>query len=235
MKHKIEWLPNIERLEEYFEGEQINYAKFIQNRQNDLLNDFFNPSSPVLFQGCPVKLDEKILDCNKLKNKACYNDEFYTCSNCPFENKLDILNHIFTIEYNNQKLKHKCGSIKLKERKSGKKAIPRTPGEFCIPRALLSSWIKPIIMNVSDTSNVRVITPSSAENTYTIELVHRKYRIHLKEIISKKGAKYYILKSAYYYTTPRELIDTENIKYIDTAQKRRNATSGVSTTHCIDL
>jgi hypothetical protein len=189
-----------------------------------------------MFNGARVFLDKKILDCNKLKIKSCYNQEFYTCENCPFENQLDILNHIFTIEYDDKKLKKKNGKLKLKKeyKKSGEKSMPRTPGEFCIPRVLLSSWIKPIILNSNDSENV-IINPKDSKGTYTIELKHRKYKIHLREIINKNGYKYYVLKSAYYYTTPKELIDSENMNFINNAIKRRNATSGVSTTPCIDL
>lgn len=236
--NQILWLPNIDRLENYIVGENIDYPKLINNRINDLVNDFNNESDPVLFNGYPVYLDNKILSCEKLKNKNCYNETFYNCENCPFEGKLDIINHIFTIEYTNKKLKNLNGKISLKQKykKSGKKSIPRTPGEFCIPRVLLSSWIKPIIKNSNDELNVKITEPKPKDSTYTLELINKKYKLHLKEFVSKRGNKYYILKTAYYYTEPKELIDFENMKYINNAfNNRRNATDGVSTTHCIDL
>ena len=51
-----------------------------------------------------------------------------------------------------------------------------------ISRTLLSSWIKPIIMNVDDSENVKVIPDKNNENELTIELIHKKYRIHLKNV-----------------------------------------------------
>ena len=238
MQHNIDWLPNIERLENYIrEDGTFDFVGLIKNRQNDLLNDFFNTSERVLFKGLPVYLDDKILYCDKLETKACYNEDYYTCGQCPFDNQLDIFNHIFTTEYTNKKLKGKNGQLKVKKgfRKNGSSSIPRTPGEFCIPRALLSVWIKPIILHAFDSENV-TISPKNEKNTITLDLIHRKYRIHLKEIVAKNGFVYYVLKSAYSYTNPKELMDLENDKYIQNAlQKRRNATSGVSTTPCIDL
>ncbi|MCM1009705.1 MAG: hypothetical protein NC390_02345 [Fusobacterium sp.] len=238
MPHNIDWLPNIARLENYIQDDEtFDFVRLIKDRQNDLLNDFYNTTEPVLFNGSPVHLDNKILCCDRLEIKACHNDDYYTCEQCPFDNKLDIINHIFTTEYTNKKLKEKNGQLRVKKqfRKKGDSSIPRTPGEFCIPRALLSIWIKPIILHASDTENV-VISPKNEKNTITIDLIHRKYRIHLKEIVSKNGFVYYVLKSAYCYTNPKELMELENDKYIQNAlQKRRNATSGVSTTPCIDL
>ena len=166
-----------------------------------------------MFQGKRVILQDKLLSCDKLENKNCYNQEFYNCEICPFEKKLDIFNHICTIEYTKKKLKHKGGSIKLKKefKKSSSQSLPRTPGEFCIPRVLLSCWIKPIILNADDTEQVSI---TKNGNTYTLELINRKYKIHLVKITSKTGSIYYILKTAYFYTIPKEIIDQENYKYI---------------------
>ena len=236
MTTKIDWLPNIKRLEDYIENDKINYVRFIQERIEDLVNDFCNDSSPVIYDGLKVRLNQNLLNCEKLQNQNCYNDNFYNCSDCPFAGQLDIINHICTIEYTGKKLKKKGGKIALKPnyKKKGSKSIPRTPGEFCIPRTLLSSWIKPIIQNANDTQNIRVISDEDDENEITLELVQRRYRLHLKKCKEKSGHQFYILKSAYYYTNPKSLIDGENQKYIDNANNRRNAISGVSATPCID-
>lgn len=235
MKHSISWLPNINRLENYLlPDDSIDYIRLIREHKQSLLNDFFNKSDPIMFNGCNVFLDMTSLDCSKLKIKACHNDDFYICSNCPFEGELDIINHIFTLEYDNKRLKKKNATLKLKKKSSRNKDL-RTPGEFCIPRVLLSIWIKPIIMNANDTANVQIISKNvKGIQEYTLSLIHRKYKIHLKEIVSKNGFKYYVLKTAYFYTDPKSLIDLENDKYIKNVYKRRNATSGVSTTPCID-
>ena len=213
MNNDISWLPNITRLESYYDGTNFDFVRLINDRYMDLMNDFYNNSSPVIFQGHRVFLQDKKLSCNKLENKNCYNPNFYDCKSCPFEQKLDIFNHICTIEYTNKMLKKKSGKMKLKKefRKSGKGSLPRTPGEFCIPRALLSSWIKPIILNSQDSKNVLV---KQNGNTFTLELINRKYRIHLVEVTPKNGEKYYFLKTAYFYTIPKEIIDQENYKYI---------------------
>lgn len=236
MQTKIDWLPNIIRLESYIENEKINYVKFIKERVEDLVNDFCNDSSPIIFNGLRVKLNPNILNCDKLQNKNCYNEMYYTCSNCPFIGQLDIINHICTIEYNGKKLRKKGGKIALKPefKRKGKKSIPRTPGEFCIPRVLRSSWIKHIILNADDKENVKIIPDENDENEITIELTSRRYRIHLKKCTDNNKYQFYILKTAYYYTIPKSKIEVENQNHIDNAINRRNAISGVSATPCID-
>ena len=72
------------------------------------------------------------------------------------------------------------------------------------------------------------------KDVVTLELIHRKYRIHLKKCKDNYGNEFYIIKSAYYYTNPKELIDFENQKYLNNAYSRRNAIAGVSATPCID-
>ncbi len=218
MSNDINWLPNISRLENYYDGRNFDFVRLVNDRYNDLMNDFFNNSSPVMFQGGRVFLKDKLLSCDKLEVKNCYNNDFYDCLTCPFEQKLDIFNHICTIEYTNKMLKKKGGKLKLKKefRKSGKSSLPRTPGEFCIPRVLLSSWIKPIILHANDKEQVII---NKNGNTYTLELINRKYRIHLVEITPENGNKYYFLKTAYFYTIPKEIIDQENYKYIINAKQ----------------
>jgi|GEM_PF-6005473 len=240
MKIDIPWLPNIVRLETYYNGDNFDYIQLIKDRYIDLMSDFCNDTTPVIFKGSRVYLDESPLYCDKLRIKNCLNDEFYTCNNCPFDGMFDIFNHICTIEYTKKKVKAKNGSIRLKKeyKKVGDKSIPRTPGEFCIPRVLLSNWIKPIIMNAEDKNYVVI---DKDKNIYTIELIHRKYRIHLKQKFNNQGQRYFILTTAYFFTEPKEIIDQENLKFINVALEnikllqKRNATSGVSTTPCIDL
>lgn len=236
MQTKIDWLPNVKRLEDYIENGQINFVKFIQEQIQDLLNDFCNDSSPVLLNGLRVRLNPNILNCEKLRNKNCYNSNYFICENCPFVGQMDIINHICTIEQNTKKLKKQGVKIALKTefKKKGAKSVPRTPGEFSIPRTLLSSWIKPVILNVDDSENVKIIPDENDKNQLTIELIHRKYRIHLKKCKEKSGKQFYIIKSAYYFTTPKALIEEANQKYIDNAYNRRNAIAGVSATPCID-
>ncbi len=223
MKHDIKWLPKVVRLEEYLDSTgKIDFLRFINERKEDFLNDFFNPSSPVMFNGCPVYIEkETILNCDNLVDKNCYNDKFFSCENCPFDKQLDMINHIFTVEQNEKELKKKGVKIRLKKginRKSkAKNKTPRTPGHFCIPRTLLSSWIKPIIMNANDTRNVRITYSKTGKDTIVLDLIYRKYKICLKEIVTKNGFKYYILKTAFYYTNPKELIYEENEKYIANA------------------
>lgn len=218
MSNEIVWLPNIVRLENYYDGENFDFVRLVNDRYNDLMNDFYNDSSPVMFNGGKVFLQEKLLSCDKLETRNCYNQDFFDCRTCPFEQKLDIFNHICTTEYTNKQLKKKGGKIKLKKeyRKSGKVMIPRTPGEFCLPRVILSSWIKPIILNSNDQKQVTVLKKG---NTYTLELVHRKYKVHLVEITPKEGKKYYFLKTAYFFTIPKELIEQENYKFIMKAKE----------------
>ena len=234
MKTSIEWLPNVKRIEDYIENDKINFVKYIRERIEDLTNDFCKDSDPVIFNGLKVRLNPNLLNCDKLKEQKCYNENFYTCDNCPFVSQLDIINHIFTIEYNNKKLKKKGGKITLKHKRKGEKSIPRTPGEFSIPRTMLSSWIKPIILNSNDTDNVIIMPDKNDKDVVTLELIHRKYRIHLKKCKDNYGNEFYIIKSAYYYTNPKELIDFENQKYLNNAYSRRNAIAGVSATPCID-
>jgi len=213
MSNNIDWLPNIVRLEDYYDGTNFDFVQLINDCYNEFINDFYNNSSPVMFQGRRVFLQDKLLSCDKLEVKNCYNKTFYNCLTCPFEQKLDIFNHICTIEYTNKMLKKKGGKLRLKKefKKSGQISIPRTPGEFCIPRLLLSSWIKPIILHADDKEQVIV---NQNGNTYTLELINRKYKIHLVEITPKTSNKYYFLKTAYFYTIPKEIIDQENYKYI---------------------
>ena len=73
MKHDIKWLPKVVRLEEYLDSTgKIDFLRFINERKEDFLNDFFNPSSPVMFNGCPVHIEkETILNCDNLVDKNC--------------------------------------------------------------------------------------------------------------------------------------------------------------------
>ena len=127
---------------------------------------------------------------------------------------MDIINHICTIEQNTKKLKKQGVKIALKTefKKKGAKSVPRTPGEFSIPRTLLSSWIKPVILNVDDSENVKIIPDENDKNELTIELIHRKYRIHLKKCKEKSGKQFYIIKSAYYFTAAKALIEKDKKK-----------------------
>lgn len=237
MQTKIKWLPNVDRLENYIEEDnKINFIRFIQNQIQNLLNDFCNDSSPVIFNGLRVRLNPNILNCEKLQNKNCYNNDYFVCSNCPFSKQLDTINHIFTIEQNPKRLKKLGVKIALKHefKKKGSKSTPRTPGELSLPRVSLSSWIKPIILNANDSEHVMIIPDENNENELTLELRHRHYRIHLKKCKDKSGRQFYIIKTAYYHTNPKSLMEGENLKYINNAYNRRNAIFGVSATPCIE-
>lgn len=237
MKNNIQWLPNIDRLEDYIINENyFDYNKLINDKYNDLINDFYNISDPVKFQGLQVLLNGKLLDCNKLKQKNCYNSDFYNCLNCPFEGKHEIFNHICTMEYTKKNLKKKGGSIKLKKEFRTSHDIsstPRVPGEFSIPRTLLCGWIKLIIMNANDINNVIIKPVNTTE--YVIELIHRKYRIVLKKAKTPQRKDVFYIKTAYFFTDPKELMELQNSIYIQNALKNKNASSGVSATPCIDL
>ena len=211
----ISWLPNVDNLINYLDrNDNFEYNKFVENSYNILLNDFFNQTTPVSFEGHRVLLESnKNLDCGKLKVQDCRNGSFYDCSSCPFKNKFDIFNHICTNEYKKHPLKLKPGYKKNN----------RTPGEFSIARTLLVTWIKPLIMNSNDIANVDVkLSLEGGSKIWTIKLKTRNYSIVLT---LPKNSQVIYLKTAYYTG------NLKNCDYINNAiQTRRNATDGVSTT-----
>ena len=48
--------------------------------------------------------------------------------------------------------------------------------------------------------------------------------MHLVEITPKEGKKYYFLKTAYFFTIPKELIEQENYKFIMNAKENYSKT-----------
>ena len=214
MYNGISWLPEMINEKDYVSETGIDYIALIEQVYTYFVMDFCNPSSPVMFEGKKVVICEKPLDCSLLKKKECYNENFYTCQNCNFQNKFAIFNHISTDDY--YTLHKKDSSIevpKLKVKKRNRK-IPRTPGRFNLERLKRIVWIKSIIENCTDAENVIV-----SKNTYkqkslcnkgeasvdvltdvTFVLKNERYKVAIEPIKDKQSniIKYFVLNTAFY-------------------------------------
>lgn len=203
---KISWLPEIVNEKDYQDGKYVNYAKLIESVYNLFLMDFCNPSAPVMFEGKRVVLNNKVLDCSVLKVENCYNEAYYNCDSCKFKAYFDIFNHISTDDYSTlHKQNPKIPVPKLKVKKKQRK-VPRTPGRFNLARLCRIVWIRSIIENSDDTSNVLITKNTYQEGTefklidVDFVLLQEKYKVVIEPIFDKssKEIKYFVLKTAFY-------------------------------------
>lgn len=206
MHNEIAWLPQKININKYLDiNNIIDYNKLIEDTFNLFAMDFCNSSSPTFFENKRVVISGKILDCDCLKIKKCYNDEFYNCETCKFKDLFDIFNHICTDDYLGiKKQTPKINVPELKKRnKSKNRKIPRTPGKFNIERVVRTVWIKAIIQNANDCQNINIVKIYDLTNklqNVNLILSKEKYKISLKPIHNEETGeiKYFVLKTAFF-------------------------------------
>jgi hypothetical protein len=115
---KNQWLPQL-----------IDHTQY--KNHNDFVNFLYSiferdiKHNPPKFQNQRVGHARKILDCSQFEEEGHCGNLKYNCSNCAFEAKEDIFNHLTCHDNLNQ----------------------RIPGLFDLPRAIRIEWIKKLIEN----------------------------------------------------------------------------------------
>ncbi len=159
------WLPNTIDYNKY-----KNIQEFIDEIYNIFITDFH--IKKIKFNDKYIGLAQKLLSCTP--NENCYSAE-YNCSNCPFQGKLDIFNHVIT----------------------GKINTYRTPGKFNLKRAVRIHWIKYIIDNYKNGVCYFNEQTRKGLNHY-FWLVNEKFIVIFIETKTHK----YFLKTAFYIDKP---------------------------------
>jgi len=175
----------------------IDKIKFIKDACIFFEQDFICKS--VFWNKIKVGVRSKKLDCS-ICNNDCNND-FCTCSDCPWANKLDIFQHV-TSDYDPH-LENKLTKEAFKKLKKRRKTDPdykvRTPGIYCRSRTNRIKWLKLII---EDIDNDDIITKISRTriNEEKIKIYHQKqnYLIILSRTEFKDGTFEIFLNSAYH-------------------------------------
>ena len=175
----------------------LDRIKLLNDAYNKLIEDF--EIVGVLFEQNRVYLDKKVLDCSVCNNN-CIND-FCTCDDCPWKDKLDIFQHITSDEDPTLKdrLTKEAKKLLKKKLKSNPYAKIRTPGEFSSSRTFRIPWIKYIIEH-SNNPDIQVVrTPVNTQKT-KIKLYNKKekYLVILSQTKLSNGFVVMYLNSAYH-------------------------------------
>ncbi len=175
----------------------LNRIKLLNDAYNKLIEDF--EVVGVLFEQNRVCLDNKILDCSVCNNN-CIND-FCTCEDCPWKNKLDIFQHITSDEDPSLEKRLTIKAIKLlrKKRKSNPNAKIRTPGVFSSSRTFRIPWLKYIIEHHShEDIQEKIIRVNNSKEKILLYCKKQNYLIVMSRTTLSNGYIEMYLNSAYH-------------------------------------
>jgi len=188
----IEWLPAIMPISLY----RNNVCDYLDSQYRVFLKDFMNSSKPLLFEGIPVYIEDKLLDCSNCNFKC--NNTHFKCEKCPYLDKYEIFQHI-TSDKDLSLVLDKKYIKNCNKRK--KKLNKRVPGIYNNNRTSKIHWIRKIIENHSDTDNVKFFKAPDKDDINVINkyfwLYEKQFTVILAERTLSNKKKVQYLKTTY--------------------------------------
>lgn len=176
---------------------QIDKIKLINDAFELFIKDFV--IDKVFYKGIKVGVRNKLLDCSVCNNNC--NNDFCTCNDCPWKDKLDIFQHITTDEDKDLKKNlTKKAQQKLKKRKKTNPAYKiRTPGLFSKSRTIRILYIKFLIENIDNNEIVEKISKTRTnEDKIKIYCKKQDFLVILSKTKLENGNFEIFLNSAYH-------------------------------------